>query len=421
MEAASITRIAFPEVGRDAWLASLGAAAQEAGHEAWHVRAARAPAFRAPLGAGPYLQRIDERDPLEANRRARAALDAGASGLAIVFEDTAISFGGGLPASSEALAAALEGLPLNRVRLRLDPHPASRQSVDWLVQILSQRRLDPGRLNLAFGLDPAAIFAGGGRLNMSLEALEASLPQSIGHFFALGVPALLLEADARVAHNAGASPARELGAALAAAVMHLRMFETARQPLVYAAPHIGFTVAADTDAYLSAVKVAALRATWRKAQQICAIEPSTAWVHASTSHRLTGGSDDGVQIAAVLGATLAGADTVAAHRSLPVEAIRTLDAALSGIAARPGSRLAADAGDIAALADDAWREFLTLEAEGGILYSLAAGALQRRVAADLHAYETGEPATLDAPAASARRAGEATFTCEPLVSVGPSG
>ena len=90
------------------------------------------------------------------------------------------------------------------------------------------------------GIDPAAIFAGNGSLRMSIEAMHASMPQSLAHFFALGVPGILLEADGRVFHNAGATDTQELGIMLASALAYLRMFEEARQPVLYAAAHVGF-------------------------------------------------------------------------------------------------------------------------------------------------------------------------------------
>ena len=90
------------------------------------------------------------------------------------------------------------------------------------------------------------------------------MPQSLAHFFALGLPGILLEGDGRVFHNAGATEAQELGIALASAVSHLRMFEEARQPLVYAAPHIGFSIAVDQDQFLSIAKLRALRMLWAR-------------------------------------------------------------------------------------------------------------------------------------------------------------
>ena len=81
------------------------------------------------------------------------------------------------------------------------------------------------------------------------------MPQSLAHFFVLGLPGVLLEGDGRVFHNAGATEAQELGIALASAVSHLRMFEEARQALVYAAPHIGFSISVDQDQFLSMAKL----------------------------------------------------------------------------------------------------------------------------------------------------------------------
>src|SRR5690606_14840157 len=140
--------------------------------------------------------------------------------------------------------------------------------------------------SLSFGIDPAAIFAGSGRLRMSIEALQASMPQSLAHFFALGVPGILLEADGRVFHNAGATEAQELGIMIASAVWHLRLFEEARQALVYAAPHIGFALAVDQNQFLSVAKIRALRRLWARVQECCSVPVSAAEVHAETSWRM---------------------------------------------------------------------------------------------------------------------------------------
>ncbi|TIU81990.1 MAG: methylmalonyl-CoA mutase, partial [Mesorhizobium sp.] len=106
---------------------------------------------------------------------------------------------------------------------------------------------------------------------MSIEALQASMPQSLAHFFSMGVPGVLLEADGRVFHNAGATEAQELGTMMASAVSYLRMFEEARQPLVYAAPHIGFALSVDQDQFVSMAKVRALRRLWARVQEACSI------------------------------------------------------------------------------------------------------------------------------------------------------
>lgn len=345
-----------------------------------------------------FVQRIDDTDPARANAQALEDIAQGATGLAIVFEGAPNAFGHGLPATQEAFQRALQGVPLNRSYIRIDVHPQSRQSVDWLVRLFVTRKLDPARLTLAFGIDPAALFAGTGRLRMSLEALRASMPQSLAHFFALGVPGALLEADGRVLHNAGATEAQELGFMLSAALSHLKMFEEARQPLVYAAPHIGFVLSVDQDQLVSTAKIRALRKLWHRVQEACAIEPSSAAIHAETSWRMLTKRDPENNILrntiAAFAAAAGGADSLSilphtlAH-GLPDafarRVARNTQLILSGesrldFVSDPGR----GSGGVEALTDglcrEAWAEFQKIEAEGGALQSLADGHVQKRVA-----------------------------------------
>jgi len=344
-------------------------------------------------------QRVDDPDPRRANRQARDDLAEGATGLSLVFEGAPNAFGYGLPANPEALAEALDGIALNRTYIRVDVHPASRASVDWLIALLMSRRADPSKLNLSFGIDPSAIFAGSGRLRMSIEAMQASMPQSLAHFFAMGVPGALLEADGRVFHNAGATAAQELGIMLAAAVSHLRMFEEARQALVYAAPHIGFALSVDQDQFLSMAKIRALRKLWTRVQEACMIAPSSAVIHAETSWRMITAKDPETNILrntiACFAAATGGADSISilphtqAH-GLPEDfarrVARNTQLVMAGesridFVADPGSGSGGIETLTADLCDTAWKEFQLIEADGGILASLAAGAVQGRVLA----------------------------------------
>ncbi|MCV0396135.1 MAG: methylmalonyl-CoA mutase [Rhizobiaceae bacterium] len=343
------------------------------------------------------LQRVDDPDPKRANRQAREDVEAGAQGLSIVFDGAPNAFGYGLPATREALAAALDGIPIMKTHLRLDVHPASRQSLDWMVEILAAQRHDPTRLSLSFGIDPAAMFAASGRLRMSIEALRASMPQSLAHFFALGVPGVLLEADGRPYHNAGATEAQELGAMLSAAVSHLRMFETARQPLVYAAPHVGFALSADQNQLMTMAKIRALRRLWNRVQEACSVPASACVVHAETSWRMMTRLDPETNILRATVATFAaatgGADSISV---VPHTMTHGLPGPFGRRLARNLQRILADESHIGfvedpaagsgsveavtdALCEKAWSEFQTLETEGGILDSLAADRFQARV------------------------------------------
>jgi methylmalonyl-CoA mutase len=412
MKAASISKSRFPPIDQSQWMdrepdgpgtALFGRSVLERGGEAAtsiHDKAMSSLAtasVRRNRPAWRLLQRIDDPDPARANAQAMADIEQGATGLAIVFEDAPNAFGRGLPASTEALKAVLEDVPLGRVHLRIDAHPLSRTSVDWLVAELTSRKVDPKRLSLSFGLDPAAILAGTGRYKMSLEALQASMPQSLAHFFAMGLPAVLLEADGRVAHNAGATEAQELGIMLAAAVSHLHMFEEARQPLMYAAPHIGFALSVDQDQFMSIIKIRALRKLWVKAQETCSIPPSRAAVHAEASYRMLSSSDAETNMLrnayAGLGAVVGGVDTLALlpggiARGTPDDAARLVALKSQLLLAResyaafvadPWPRLVGLEAQVAALCEAAWEEFRKIETEGGLLTSLAEGRLQERV------------------------------------------
>src|SRR5690606_2271640 len=285
----------------------------------------------------------------------------------------------------------------NRIYLRIDVHPSSRASVDWIVELMRRKKVDPARLGLSFGIDPAAIFAGNGSLRMSIEALQASMPQSLAHFFGMGIPAVLLEADGRVFHNAGATEAQELGAMLASAVSHLRMFQEARQPLVYATPHIGFALSVDQDQFLSVAKVRALRKLWSKAQEACGIPPSPTKVHVETSYRMMSARAVETNILrstlAAFAAAAGGADTISVlphtlPHGLPESAARRLARNAQLILANETNlsllgdpQTGSEDLDIltASLCEAAWEEFRQIESEGGLLASLAAGRLQKRV------------------------------------------
>ena len=342
------------------------------------------------------VQRVDDPSPDRANSQALDDLANGAGGLAIVFDGAPNAFGYGLPVSQEALAIALDGVPLTRTHLRLDVHPQSRASVDWLVQLLGARRISPERLDISFGIDPAALFAGTGRLRMSIEAMYASMPQSLAHFFALGVPGILLEADGRVFHNAGATDAQELGIMLASAIGYLRMFEEARQPVLYAAAHIGFATSLDQDHSRSVAKLRALRALWGRVLESYSVPPAEPVVHVEASYRtMTSRAPETNLARNALAAMAAFEEGVATFSPLP----HTLALDLPDAHARRMSRdtllvLAAE-GNLApldasghghvqalvsALCERAWDELQTSEAEGGILKSISEGRIQARIA-----------------------------------------
>jgi len=404
MEAAIISTGIFAPIGRSQWLESPRAGAPlspsyaDLHFEKLRQNGAEEDVSAHPGAAWTIVQRVDDIDARRANHQAQDDIAGGASGLAIIFQDAPNAFGYGLPARPEALAAALHHISLDQVYLRIDAHPAARASVDWLIELMRRRKVDPARISLSFGIDPAAIFAGSGALRMSTKALHASMPQSLAHFFAMGIPAVLLEADGRLVHNAGGTEAQELGFMLASAVSHLRMFQEARQPLVYAAPHIGFALSVDQNQFLSVAKLRALRRLWKKVQEICAIPPAQARVHAETSWRMLSARDLETNIMrtslAAFAAAAGGADTISVlpHTlpcGLPEERARRVARNAQLVLADEThlsflSSPMAPSEDLdilaASLCEAAWEEFRQIEAEGGLFDSLIAGHVQSRIA-----------------------------------------
>ena len=232
---------------------------------------------------------------------------------------------------------------------------------------------------------------------MSIEALRASMPQSLAGFMAADVPGVLLEADGRVYHQAGGTAAQELGAMMSAAVAHMRMVEEARQPVVYATPFLGFSVAVDHDLFLSIAKLRSIRRLWARIQEACSTTPSPATIHAETSWSMLTARDPETNILrntiAAFAAATGGADSLSV---LPHTAAHGLAEPLARRIARNTQLVlaheshlgfvddpAGGAGGFEALTDAlceaAWREFQQIETEGGVLQSLRNGHLQGRI------------------------------------------
>lgn len=349
--------------------------------------------------ASPWriIQRVDDPDTARAAAQAAEDVSNGASGLCLVFEGAPTAYGYGIRSDPEHLSTILDRVPLDGLHIRIDANPHSRTTAEWMLASLVKRGADPKTLQLNFGIDPAAIFGGTGRLRMSIDALKASMPQSLSGFFAFNIPGLLLEADSRPYHNAGASIAQELGAMMATATSHLRMFQEARQPLVHAAPLIGFALSVDQDQLQSIAKIRALRLLWARVQEACGAVPATAKVHAETSMRMMTHLDAETNILrttiAAFAAGVGGADTVCvlphtlthglpdgfARRIARNTQLVLMDEAHLDHVADP----AAGSGGIEDLTDAfckaGWDEFRRIEAEGGIFESLLKGAFQARV------------------------------------------
>ncbi len=348
-------------------------------------------------GAKPWriCARVDHPDASIAAELALADLENGADSLSIVFADSLAARGYGLkPANEVELDAALGGVDLQLIEVRLEPSCASDARL--FADLCERRRLGPDQLNLDFGLDPIGHFArtGGAIPNgFASVAIHTAL-----YLKEHGYHGPFLRADGRVYHDAGASPAQELGAMLAAGVAYLRTLEAAGVALNQARRMISFLCVTDADQFQSIAKLRALRQLWTRVEMACGLEPEPIRLTVETSWRMLGVADPHTNLLrntiACFSAAIGGADTItvlpfSSASGLPDTFARRLARNTQSILSEEANlwRVAdpvAGAGGFEALTDalslKAWDEFQQIEREGGILKSLAAQHLQARIA-----------------------------------------
>lgn len=352
----------------------------------------------APAGRGArawaIIQPVDDPDPDRANANAHAAIAGGADGIALRFAGAPGATDRGLPATAEALAAALDGIDLAAVSLRLEPHAESPETAAWIADRVERSGIAPEVADIAFGLDPLAIMAlGGGTPDPAAHAARfAALRKKRFR----GPVALL---DARVHHEAGATEAQELAAMLAGAVWWLRALEADGQSPADCLPLFGAAIAVDRDVWTSIAKLRAARMVWARLAELCGASGARLAIHAETGRRMLtrrdpytnllrntlaafAGGVGGVDSLAVLphNAALGPAEASARKLALDIQHL-LIDEAHVHRVSDPAAGSGALEALTEALAAKAWEELQAIEREGGIVQSLRDGAFPARVAA----------------------------------------
>jgi len=360
-------------------------------------------------GSRPWtiVQSVDDADSDRANDQALEDVAGGATGLSLNFAGGPSAKELGLPPSFDAMAAALDGIDLAAIHIRIEPHPRGPEVARHLKALVARGGLAPELASIAFGLDPIGPSA------LEVKAIDFDADDFVACFGELrqaGFRGPLAAVDGRVYHEAGASEAQELAAIMASAAYWLRALDEAGAAPDTALPCFGAGVAADCDQFLSMAKIRATRLLWARLQKICGAPLAPIPIHASTSRHMLEIADPETNLLrntiAVAAAGLGGADSILVH-----------DASPSGVGSRTLSRnihhllmdeahlhavidAASGSGAVEALTDSlaerSWAEFQTIEREGGILASLRAGAFQARVAEMRLA--SGRAPVLNAPA-----------------------
>ncbi len=357
--------------------------------------------LRAEAGRWRVAARVDHPDTAEAAKLALAELEGGADSLNLAFAGAPAARGFGLQAITvEALDAALDGVMLDLVRLRLDPAPGGRKQALLLADLAEKRGHAPSSLQIDFGMEPIGVLASTGALAVSLPELGKRIAETIITLKARGFSGSFLAADGRIWHEAGATEAQELGAVLATAVTYLRLLEAEGLPLAEARDAISFTLVADADEFVTVAKLRAARLLWDRVQRACGLDPKPVFIHAETAWRSLTRRDPWVNLLrgtiAAFSAGVGGADSIGvqpftaalglpdgfARRIARNTQLILLEEANLWRVADPAAGAGGFEALTQALCEQGWRKFQDLEAESsgdltGIVGALANGHIQK--------------------------------------------
>lgn len=349
-------------------------------------------AARFPGAPWAVYQRIDTGDPDAVKAEARAALSGGATGIALVFADCTAAHGTGLTTTEVDWAGVILAVLTAGADLRIEAGPTTARLIEqWLPTAVAA---NTGRLSLAY--DPVATLTANGYAvtppKVDLDGLVA-LGTAMD---AAGLAGETMIVDGRPWHDAGASEAQELAAVVSSVLAYLRHSDSRGIDLARAADRLGIMLTADCDQFLTIAKFRAARLLFGRLMELIQLDSRAFRVGAQTSWRMMCRRDPYLNLLRTTTATLAaatggadsitvlpfdlGTDSFADRMARNVQTVSRDEAAL-GRVADPG----AGSGAIESLTNDlaavAWAEFQSLEAEGGLLASVRAGAIQDRIAA----------------------------------------
>ncbi|MFC4604605.1 methylmalonyl-CoA mutase small subunit [Rhodococcus kronopolitis] len=311
------------------------------------------------------------------------------------------------------LAQALEGVLLDLAPLTLDAGADTTVAAEQVLALLDARAAagdgvtDRAAVTVSLGAAPlTSRFAG--RSDVDLAAAVALAQTAAGRDETVRA----LTVDGTVFHNAGASDAEELGAAIAAGLEYLRSLTAAGVSISKALGQIEFRFSASDDQFQTIAKFRAGRQLWARIAQVCgASEFGGAPQHAVTSAAMMTQRDPWVNMLrttlAAFGAGVGGADSVTV---LPFDAAvpaGTLDTSKSFAAriarntqlllleeSHLGRVLDPSAGSwfvedlTSSIAAKAWEFFQQIEADGGFVAALESGLVDDRIAATRAARES---------------------------------
>jgi len=345
------------------------------------VRGARA---HGPVPDGwDVRQHHTEPDPGAAREAIAADLDNGVSSIWL-----AVGQGGTAVAD---LPAVLAGVYLDLAPVVLDSGGTGAGAEEFLA-LAAERDLAPSGLLGTLGLDPLGLRARTG------EGPDVASVVPLAQRVAARFPQLrAVVVDALPVHDAGGSPAQELGWSLAAGVAYLRALTAAGLDLVTAAGLLEFRYAATAELFPTIATLRAARRLWSRVTEVCG-QALGQRQHAVTSPVMRTRRDPYVNLlrgtVAGFAAGVGGADAVTVA---PFDAALGRSTPFSRRIARNTQTLLVEESHLARVVDPAggswlvehlteqlaragWAFFQQIEAAGGALAALDSGMIAEHTA-----------------------------------------
>jgi methylmalonyl-CoA mutase len=219
-------------------------------------------------------QRQTDPDPRQANEGILADLENGVGSIWLALG------GAGLPIGT--LPAALDGVYLDLAPIVLDAGPEFAAAAEELLGLYTRLGVPAEAAAGNLGADPLGLLARTGQ--------AAGTAGHLADATALAVrcdrdyPGLRsITVDALVYHDAGGSPAQELGCSLATGVAYLRALTDAGLPPDAAAAQLEFRYAATADQFLTIAKLRAARRLWSRVTEVCSAQNGEKQIQSATS------------------------------------------------------------------------------------------------------------------------------------------
>ena len=337
-------------------------------------------------------QRHADPDPVRANEAVLADLENGVGSLWLAVGAA------GVPVA--ALPEVLEGVYLDLAGIVLDAGADVSAAAEQLFRVYQERGVPAHAVTGNLGADPLGLLARTGTGQPVDEPLDQAVALAVR--CADRYPGLrALTVDALPYHDAGASPAQELGCSLATGVAYLRALTGAGLSVEQAAGQLEFRYAATADQFLTIAKLRAARRVWGRVVQASGAGGTAGAQrqHAVTSAVMATERDPWVNMLrgtlACMAAGVGGADAVTV---LPFDSALGVPDAFARRIARNTQSILVEESHLARVIDPAggswyveqltdelaraaWAWFQEIERAGGQAAALGSGLVGERIAA----------------------------------------